>query len=881
MNLSDDECGQFHVPSGGKWYWKQDYMIEEHKRSTGFTVAWDKGVNGKRIYGLYTDPFEFYRNLLNNPKSLRWAYELIPEATPCKGYMDIEWIGPVDPDHTKLSMITASLRKKVKDTYSINPEVFVACGTRRSKADLLKHSYHIVIDNLVFSCNHDGGMKQFFKLDEGDDWYYQDKTGNRRYVIDLGVYTKNRLFRLPLCCKHRNEDPTSTPLLRISQDAYEDDFTLSLSENIDDLMPFVVSNPDMDGDKLLVPFMNPGFTNSMVGSGPPIGPGVTPVSSDVSLPRSKNLKKSRAIIKCNKKPLTFPMELLRELLDKSGDNVSIPTTVMYHEEASEWQVQCDQAKKARKCLVSPEKTHDSNNCLLFITKWNGIFRVKYHCTASECASCVKPVLGYVKFGSDLEWHIDLQSKEEEEIDEEEEPHSETMEEDPRCDMVSETSFDAEIMESAVDYDNPIMNTYELVKHRHELICFKVMTPAVYAHIVSGDREPDMMTYTQVRNYFTNKYYYERDSSGMYVKQKFITRWMDDENIRLVREIVVDPVCSEDDVYNLWKPFKASLINPIEDSLVLSLVLPIINHISQVITGKNEEHTNWILDYVANMVQRPEKKTQVAVSLYGEEGCGKGIIFEFFRKEVLGSFCSFQTATPENDLFGRFANGALHRVFIQVDEVKSLHEHNDKLKDFITNETLNYEKKGKDTIVVRNISNLLLTSNNENALTVSSTDRRFALFRCSSIYRGNREYFNELGKHLRNPQVARAFFQFLMLRDLSMYPYDFQSSRPITEYYKETQLAGIPVIARFLSALVNDDMLLNYKSRDLYENYKRFHMEGNYKFLLTETSFSREIQRVSGITRKRTSHGTLYEIDKEMVKSTLMDSNKYDPDVDWK
>ena len=866
MNLSDDECAQFHLPSGGQWYWKQDYMIEEHKNSPGFTVAWDKGVNGRRIYGLYPDPYDFYRNLLNNSKTLRWAYELIPESTACKGYMDIEWIGPADPSHTKLSMITCSLRNKVKELYNINPEIFVACGTRRSKADLLKHSYHIVIDNLVFSCNHDGNMKQFFKLGEEDDWYYQDKNGNRKYVIDLGVYTKNRLFRLPLCCKHRNEDPTSTPLVRISQDAYEDDFTLSLSENIDDNLPFVISNPDMDGDKYLVPIMNPI---------PPVGPGVSPN-------KPKAGRKTRPLIKSVKKPLTFPMELLRELLDKSGDNVSIPTTVGYHEDPPEWQVQCDQAKKARKCLVSPEKTHDSNNCLLFITKWNGIFRIKYHCTASECASCVKPILGYVKFGSDLEWHIDLQHQEDEE--EEEESPSDIMEEETscdQCDVVSESSFDVENTESVVDYDNPAMNTYELVKLRHELICFKVMTPAVYAHIVSGDREPDMMTYTQVRNYFTNKYYYERDSSGMYVKQKFITRWMDDENIRLVREIVVDPVCSDDDVYNLWKPFKAALIPPVEDSLIQSLISPIINHISQVITGANEEHTSWILDYIANMVQRPEKKTQVAVSLYGEEGCGKGIVFEFFRKEVLGSFCSFQTATPENDLFGRFANGALHRVFIQVDEVKSLHEHNDKLKDFITNETLNYEKKGKDTIVVRNISNLLLTSNNENALTVSSTDRRFALFRCSSVYRGNRAYFNELGRHLRNPKVARAFFQFLMARDLSMYPYDFQSSRPITEYYKETQLAGIPVIARFLSALVNDDISLNYKSRDLYENYKRFHNDGNYKFLLTETSFSREIQRISGISRKRTSHGTLYEIDREIVKNTLMDSNKYDPDVDWK
>ena len=44
--------------------------------------------------------------------------------------------------------------------------------------------------------------------------------------------------------------------------------------------------------------------------------------------------------------------------------------------------------------------------------------------------------------------------------------------------------------------------------------------------------------------------------------------------------------------------------------------------------------------------------------------------------------------------------------IQVDEVKSLHEYADRLKDLITNPTINYEKKGKDTIVVSNLTNII-------------------------------------------------------------------------------------------------------------------------------------------------------------------------------
>ena len=71
--------------------------------------------------------------------------------------------------------------------------------------------------------------------------------------------------------------------------------------------------------------------------------------------------------------------------------------------------------------------------------------------------------------------------------------------------------------------------------------------------------------------------------------------------------------------------------------------------------------------------------------------------------MLGAHCSYQISKPENDLFGRFGNGAVGSLLVQVDEVKSLHDYADNIKDLITNATLNSEKKGRDTIVVANLA----------------------------------------------------------------------------------------------------------------------------------------------------------------------------------
>jgi hypothetical protein len=51
---------------------------------------------------------------------------------------------------------------------------------------------------------------------------------------------------------------------------------------------------------------------------------------------------------------------------------------------------------------------------------------------------------------------------------------------------------------------------------------------------------------------------------------------------------------------------------------------------------------------------------------------------------------------------------------------------------------------------------------------------FRLFECSNKYEGNKKYFNDLAECLANPLVQRAFFQFLMGRDLSAYPWDFKN-----------------------------------------------------------------------------------------------------------
>lgn len=831
--LTLGDRARHNIPVDGRWFWYQHDMLSVYESQGGICLAWSK-KNGAHTYGIYADADhrQIMQILHQNAPDKRWAFELIPSTAVCKAYMDIEWKGELDAEHAGIHEIVVAVRSRCRETYQLNPLIYVCCGSREET-----NSYHVAIDNLHFESNHDGQMRRFFDFEGAP---FADK-------IDLKVYTANRLFRLPHNCKRTSD----VALARISGDPLEDRFDADFGDNIDAVLPFFLAKPQTAPGVVLVRMVAPP-PEIVAPRGP--RPAVT-----VAGPRKRRRLESDV------RPLPFPFVLIQEMLVQSGDTVSTPTKAMWLDDEQAWQVQCDQGHQSRSCMVQPGKVHAHNNCLIFVTKFKGRFKLKYHCTSDDCGGFA--VLGYVAFTGDSEWQYSLS-----------EPNE--PEEAPPSDDEPPPAADFDPLVPPDDPDNPAANTYAAVKARFETICFKIREPFMYGRVES-DGSLCFHSHVELRQYFCDwTFWQKKDPDKPPAKCLFVDEWLRDPDKRTVHKVVISPKGAKPDQYNLWRGFEAETLPPVDEALEDELIAPIVRHIADVIANGSPSHTRWVLDYLANMVQRPELRSQVAVSLYGLQGCGKGIIFEFFRLKVLGEHCSYQTSKPENDLLGRFANGALNRVLVQVDEVKSLHDYSDRLKDLITNPTLNYEKKGKDTIVVANLTNLVLTSNNANALTVTADDRRYVLFHCSPIYKGDPTYFEELGSHLDRPEVARAFYQHCLKRNLASYPKSFQFGRPITDYYRDAQKNSIPVLSRFLSSLINGSCPETIMSRQFYLRYQTYHTEGSYKFLLSQSSFGRELKKVDGLDKRRTTAGVVYRLDPRRIKNYLIDINEYDEEAEF-
>jgi hypothetical protein len=352
MNLNELQRKELGIPPEGQWYGLQAFVFN----LVGFLVAWDKpGTTGSKVYGVYKSVKHFYRCLALVPADKRHGYELIQECTQCILYFDIEYEGPPE-NKRRLHMIENVIRNKVKSRFGYDADLDIQCATRNlnEQGTIQKHSYHIFVTNVLFPCNHDGAMKEFAtNLGTTDDWYYIDRAGHRKHIVDDSVYTRNRVFRLEGCCKA--SDPYKTPFVRINSD-----FTIRESASV-------------------IPLSNRNVRCSVV--------------TDKKQKVAKTTHCSRqAPLKIIDTP--FSIAGIYELLRSIGDSVSRISKI--ESDGNRYSIQCNQAKQGRPCPFNPAIRHGSNNLILRVNlAGNNKWIVHCQCMSLGCQKLVPLAIGYV------------------------------------------------------------------------------------------------------------------------------------------------------------------------------------------------------------------------------------------------------------------------------------------------------------------------------------------------------------------------------------------------------------------------------------------------------------------------------------------------------
>ena len=239
------------------------------------------------------------------------------------------------------------------------------------------------------------------------------------------------------------------------------------------------------------------------------------------------------------------------------------------------------------------------------------------------------------------------------------------------------------------------------------------------------------------------------------------------------------VCKEmPSVYNCWPGFLIERCPAVAPDEVAALVRPILEHLLIILGEK--QIVDYVVAWLAQIVQDPAKPTQVCPIFQGEQGIGKDNIFIWFIDEVLGRPAGYQTAKPHEDIFGKHSLVQKNCALALFDEISaaSTGPIMDLLKNFITGGKHNLDPKHGKKYDVANFTNVMCTTTYTNPIVIASTERRFAIFSCRQTLLNDAEYFAKLGEHLEQEGVARAFFQYLRDEVNISSHRPFQEMRPI-------------------------------------------------------------------------------------------------------
>lgn len=359
-----------------------------------------------------------------------------------------------------------------------------------------------------------------------------------------------------------------------------------------------------------------------------------------------------------------------------------------------------------------------------------------------------------------------------------------------------------------------------------------------------------ITPSQANEYFANVEYI--DTKGK--RQPFIKWWLKqvDRKSYEKMECLPPPCKTPNSVFNLWNGFEIEE-EEYDPEADFSILLDHFKHIS----GNDDAVYEYLLNWFAWKVQFPGKKTEVCIILYTEkEGAGKGFIAEEIMKSFLGKYHNeyFSTIGSFKDITDRFNNIAEKLVAV-LNEAKGSDSYGiiDRVKDFITQKTFNKELKGCTMERgLRALCDIILTTNNDNCMKISETDRRFCIIECDESIVGNYQYFKNLWATLDNKPAMRGFFEFLKNRDLKNFVP--QMDKPKTKIYEEFAKASLSPIAHFWAEEYqawNDNEEDNNETAkiiDYWDKFQNFY-ENNYpgkQHHYTVRTFSKSSRKLDGI-----------------------------------
>jgi hypothetical protein len=266
-----------------------------------------------------------------------------------------------------------------------------------------------------------------------------------------------------------------------------------------------------------------------------------------------------------------------------------------------------------------------------------------------------------------------------------------------------------------------------------------------------------------------------------------------------------------------------------------LAKPVIDHILHIWCKGDQKVCDYLLSWMAHLVQFPWKKMTVCPVLKGGQGAGKGIIISHFLKSILGTE-HFIAVMDVERVLGKFQmEKTKTNLLTFLDECTFAGDKRQasKLKGLLSECDRHFEAKFVNGFTLRNYSNFIIASNYDKIVLVEKDDRRYMCIEVDSKFSGpqtpeSKDYFDTL--LTVNPQH---FAHFLYSRDVAGWN---ARSAPSTEYMRYQKKSNFGSVMDWLEECLREDMQVFKEEEEavhlkhrLFANYTEFCERGDQKY----------------------------------------------------
>lgn len=269
---------------------------------------------------------------------------------------------------------------------------------------------------------------------------------------------------------------------------------------------------------------------------------------------------------------------------------------------------------------------------------------------------------------------------------------------------------------------------------------------------------------------------------------------------------------------------------------------ILNHIKRFWVSSNEKYYIYNMKWIYKLVSGYKMKTMLY--LKGKMGRGKTAIVNFLKK-VLGAHLCL-TLSNDATFMTEFNGSLLGMALCCLDEIvhdfDSFRSLYNKLKPYITDETMSYRNLYEKIKVLQNMTSFIMTGNYDMLKLDDPSkgdDRRICV---NDVYdfQETKEYCVKLDAYLENHDVQYAFFWHC----IDNCDHDFNElielkQLPASETKKQMISQSLDSCTLYLKSIVNDAEYMNkdIKPTTLYDHYNDFmKAQNDKKTCLNKQSF---------------------------------------------